>query len=111
MPHPHSASSGSGAVFSRGRASDVNRACCARCDWRLRENMGRSWMGRSLRRIIGVAMMMLLAWATHAEAQPRELKLATFGPPQSYFYVEVLIPWLQAVSRDSEGTLDIKYFG
>jgi TRAP-type transport system periplasmic protein len=46
-----------------------------------------------------------------ANAQPVELKLATFGPPDSYFYVEVLIPWMEAVNRDSDGTVDIKYFG
>jgi TRAP-type C4-dicarboxylate transport system substrate-binding protein len=46
-----------------------------------------------------------------AAAQPVALKLATFGPPQSYFYAEVLIPWMEAVNRDSGGAVDIKYFG
>jgi len=44
-------------------------------------------------------------------AEPVQLKLATFGPPQSYFYVEVLIPWMEAVNRDAHGTVNIKYFG
>jgi len=44
-------------------------------------------------------------------AEPLQLKLATFGPPNSYFYVEVLIPWIEAVNRDSNGTLNIRYFG
>ncbi len=44
-------------------------------------------------------------------AEPLQLKLATFGPPQSYFYVEVLIPWMEAVNRDSHSALNIKYAG
>jgi TRAP-type C4-dicarboxylate transport system substrate-binding protein len=64
-----------------------------------------------LRRIAGFAAAIWLSTIAFANAQPIEMKLATFGPPQSYFYVEVLIPWLEAVNRDSQGTVDIKYFG
>jgi TRAP-type C4-dicarboxylate transport system substrate-binding protein len=64
-----------------------------------------------LRRIAGFAAAIWLSTMAFANAQPIEMKLATFGPPQSYFYVEVLIPWLEAVNRDSQGTVDIKYFG
>ena len=46
-----------------------------------------------------------------AVAQTLQLKLATFGSPQAYFYAEVLIPWMEAVNRDSNGTVNIKYFG
>ena len=68
-------------------------------------------MTRALRRIASVVGALLLALPGVACAAPLELKLATFGPPQSYFYVEVLIPWLEAVNKDSNGTVDIKYFG
>lgn len=68
-------------------------------------------MSRILRSLMGMICLVWLSTATFAHAQPVALKLATFGPPQSYFYVEVLIPWLEAVSRDSNGTVDIKYFG
>src|SRR5258708_38363656 len=66
------------------------------------------------RSILLMAELIAAVWisatsATFAQAVP--LKLATFGPPQSYFYVEVLIPWMDAVNRDSNGTVDIKYFG
>lgn len=60
-----------------------------------------------------VALAAAAWWATiaTASAQPIELKLATFGPPQSYFYKEVVIPWIAAVNRDSNGTVEIKYYG
>jgi TRAP-type C4-dicarboxylate transport system substrate-binding protein len=57
----------------------------------------------------GVLGAMLIA--AGASAQPAQLKLATFGPPQSFFYAEVVVPWAEAVSRDSAGTVDIKHFG
>ncbi len=68
-------------------------------------------MDRSVLRI--AAVICALAWcaAGIAKAEPLQLKLATFGPPQSYFYAEVLIPWMEAVNRDSNGTVNIKYFG
>lgn len=68
-------------------------------------------MTRALRRMASVVGALLVALPGVAGAAPLELKLATFGPPQSYFYVEVLIPWLEAVNKDSNGTVDIKYFG
>jgi TRAP-type C4-dicarboxylate transport system substrate-binding protein len=67
-------------------------------------------MSRFIRRIAGLACSAFLSLAAVAQAQPVELKLATFGPPQSYFYVEVLIPWLEQVNRDSQGTVHITYY-
>jgi TRAP-type transport system periplasmic protein len=67
-------------------------------------------MNRWAERLAGAVVALFLA-AVSASADPVQLKLATFGPPDSYFYVEVLIPWLEAVNKDSEGTLNIKYFG
>jgi TRAP-type C4-dicarboxylate transport system substrate-binding protein len=67
-------------------------------------------MNRWAERLAGAVVALILA-AVSASADPVQLKLATFGPPDSYFYVEVLIPWLEAVNKDSEGTLNIKYFG
>jgi TRAP-type C4-dicarboxylate transport system substrate-binding protein len=68
-------------------------------------------MIRFLRRIALLMVMALLGTMAQADAQPLQLKLATFGPPQSYFYAEVLIPWMEAVNKDSNGTVEIKYFG
>ncbi|HEY3920134.1 MAG TPA: TRAP transporter substrate-binding protein [Stellaceae bacterium] len=68
-------------------------------------------MFRYLGRIVGVACVAWLSTIAVAGAQPIEMKLATFGPPQSYFYKDVLIPWMNAVNQDSNGTVDIKYFG
>jgi TRAP-type C4-dicarboxylate transport system substrate-binding protein len=66
-------------------------------------------MMRFLLRAAGV--LCAAGLATSTAAQPVPLKLATFGPPQSYFYAEVVIPWMEAVNRDSNGTVAIKYFG
>src|ERR1700761_7552362 len=68
-------------------------------------------MKRFLCRVAAAGVPVLLGTIGGANAQPLQLKLATFGPPQSYFYAEVLIPWMDAVNKDSNGTLDIKYFG
>ena len=68
-------------------------------------------MVKFLSRIVGMVGAALLATIAVAGAQPIEMKLATFGPPQSYFYKDVLIPWMNAVNQDSNGTVDIKYFG
>ena len=68
-------------------------------------------MYRSVLRIAGGICAIAWCAAGVAAAEPVQLKLATFGPPQSYFYAEVLIPWMEAVNRDSNGTVNIKYFG
>ncbi|MCC6474544.1 MAG: TRAP transporter substrate-binding protein [Burkholderiales bacterium] len=52
-----------------------------------------------------------LALLTGAAAAQTELKLATFGPPTSYFYVDTVLPWAEAVSKDSGGTITIKHYG
>jgi TRAP-type C4-dicarboxylate transport system substrate-binding protein len=44
-------------------------------------------------------------------AQAMQLKLASFGPPQAYFLAEIVVPWAEAVSRDSGGTVQITHFG
>ncbi|HXQ54027.1 MAG TPA: TRAP transporter substrate-binding protein [Stellaceae bacterium] len=62
-------------------------------------------------RAAGLACVALIWAAGAVRAEPVQLKLATFGPPNSYFYVEVLIPWLEAVNRDSNGAVNIKYYG
>src|SRR6185369_7938871 len=59
-----------------------------------------------------VALLGALVLTRPAPAQePMQLRLATFGPPGSYFYVEVVLPWAEAVSKDSRGTIDVKHFG
>lgn len=49
--------------------------------------------------------------AAPATAEPLALKLGTWGPPTSYFYVDVIEPWIERVNRDSQGTLAIKHIG
>ena len=68
-------------------------------------------MVRCIPRAAGLIGGYLWLAAGIANAEPVPLNLATFGPPQSYFYVEVLIPWMQAVNRDAQGAVDIKYVG
>ncbi len=62
-------------------------------------------------RIAGVVCLAWIALVSAAQAQTQQLKLATFGPPSSYFYVEVILPWAEAVAKDSSGTIEIKHFG
>jgi TRAP-type C4-dicarboxylate transport system substrate-binding protein len=59
---------------------------------------------------IAVTVCAATLFAGAANAQ-MELKLATFGTPSSYFYVDTVLPWAEAVSRDSGGTITIKHFG
>ena len=49
--------------------------------------------------------------AAPAAAEPLALKLGTWGPPTSFFYVDVIDPWIERVNADSQGTLAIKHFG
>jgi TRAP-type C4-dicarboxylate transport system substrate-binding protein len=66
-------------------------------------------MSRFVTRVSGAVGALLLMAGT-AAAQT-ELKLATFGPPNSFFYVDTVLPWAEAVSKDSGGTITIKHFG
>ena len=54
--------------------------------------------------------MLFLGGAATAQ-QPTQLRLASFGPPTSFFLVEVVLPWAERVSRDSPGTIEIRHFG
>jgi TRAP-type C4-dicarboxylate transport system substrate-binding protein len=65
----------------------------------------------SVARIAGAVLIATVAFGRPGAADPIQLKLATFGPPQSYFYAEVVLPWAQAASKDSAGTVEIKHFG
>jgi hypothetical protein len=57
----------------------------------------------------GFAVAAMLAFNVGATAQqPTELRLAIWGPPQTYFYAEVVYPWVDAVNRDSQGAIEIK---
>lgn len=64
----------------------------------------------TLSRTLQAAAVAFVALGGTANAAT-ELKLATFGPPNSFFYVEVIIPWAKAVSEDSGGTVEIKHYG
>lgn len=48
--------------------------------------------------------------ASRAAAEPITLKLNSPAPPMSYVHREVLTPWAEAVSADSDGTLKIQTF-
>jgi TRAP-type C4-dicarboxylate transport system substrate-binding protein len=63
------------------------------------------------RSIRAVAFSAGIAFSTGANAEPVQLKLATFGQPQAYFLAEVVIPWMEAVNRDAGGAVEIKHFG
>src|SRR4051812_21259571 len=62
-------------------------------------------------RIAGAAALASSLMVGSAMAEPVQLKLATFGPPTSYFYVDIILPWAEAVAKDSGGTVEIKHFG
>jgi len=55
------------------------------------------------------AALALLA-GTQASAQQIVLKLNSPAPPMSYLHREVITPWAEAVSNDSDGTLKIQTF-
>ncbi len=45
-----------------------------------------------------------------AQAKPIELKLGTIIPPQAPFIQKGLVPWIDAVNQDAQGTIDIQLF-
>ena len=61
------------------------------------------------RLLMSAALAMVVAAPVAAE--PLALKLGTWGPPTSFFYVDVIDPWIERVNRDSQGTLAIKHYG
>jgi TRAP-type transport system periplasmic protein len=52
----------------------------------------------------------LLAARPAAAADPITLKLNSPAPPMSYLHREVMTPWAEAVTADSQGTLKIQTF-
>jgi TRAP-type C4-dicarboxylate transport system substrate-binding protein len=68
-------------------------------------------MQKFVARAAGILCAALVLGGSAAKAEPMQLRLATFGPPTSYFYVDIVLPWAEAVSKDSEGTVEIKHFG
>jgi TRAP-type C4-dicarboxylate transport system substrate-binding protein len=61
-------------------------------------------------RTFALAATAIALSAGAASSEPLLIKLATVGPPNAYFYVDTLQPWADAVSRDSQGTVEIKMF-
>jgi TRAP-type transport system periplasmic protein len=61
------------------------------------------------RRVLLAAAVALLA-AGAAAAEPITLKLNSPAPPMSYLHREVITPWAEAVTADSDGTLKIQTF-
>jgi TRAP-type transport system periplasmic protein len=64
-----------------------------------------------VKRIIAfaIAISAMLVFGRDAFAQ-QEVRLATWGPPTTFFLTEVVVPWADAVSRDSNGTIIIKHY-
>ena len=62
-------------------------------------------MGKSI-----LAFAAALLFASPLAAEPVTLKLNSPAPPWSYVNREVLTPWAEAVSADSDGTLKIQTF-
>ncbi len=63
-----------------------------------------------LKRILLGAAAVVMAAAAPAVAEPITLKLNSPAPPMSYVNREVLTPWAEAVTADSDGTLKIQTF-
>ena len=61
------------------------------------------------RRVLLAAAAALLT-AGAAAAEPITLKLNSPAPPMSYLHREVITPWAEAVTADSDGTLKIQTF-
>jgi TRAP-type C4-dicarboxylate transport system substrate-binding protein len=55
-----------------------------------------------------VTLALAVALAAPAAAQTITLKLNSPAPPRSYLHAGVFEPWVQAIERDSEGTLKIQ---
>jgi len=67
--------------------------------------------GKNVKRIIAFAFVIsAMLVSGHGASAQQELRLATWGPPTTYFYTEVVLPWAEAVSRDSNGTILIKHY-
>ena len=60
------------------------------------------------RTLLGAAAVLLAAGPVAAE--PITLKLNSPAPPMSYLHREVMTPWAEKVTADSEGTLKIQTF-
>ena len=71
------------------------------------ENKGEAQVKRVI--VFAIVISALLISGRDASAQ-QEVRLATWGPPTTYFLTEVVVPWAEAVSRDSNGTIVIKHY-
>ncbi|TMV91788.1 hypothetical protein FGG78_09135 [Thioclava sp. BHET1] len=56
------------------------------------------------------AMFLTVGATTAAYAAPITLRFAVSVPPQVHYNREVLIPWAEQVSKDSEGTLKVQMY-
>ena len=61
-----------------------------------------------MRTVLAAALAAVIV--TPALADPVELKFAFGGPPQAALYSQGIQPWSEQVSKDSDGTIDIKLF-
>jgi TRAP-type C4-dicarboxylate transport system substrate-binding protein len=65
---------------------------------------------RMFSRVIAGVVLATIAAAAPVAAQPVVLKLNSPAPPRSYLHPNVFDPWLEAVEKDSGGTLKIEKF-
>jgi TRAP-type C4-dicarboxylate transport system substrate-binding protein len=50
------------------------------------------------------------ALASAASAEPAQLKYAFPGAPQALIYTQAMVPWAEQVTKESEGTIEVKLF-
>jgi TRAP-type C4-dicarboxylate transport system substrate-binding protein len=62
-----------------------------------------------IRKLVAAAAMLLVGSAAGAQ-QPVELKLGFWTPPMVATNQKVLLPWIEAVTASSEGTLKLTWF-
>ena len=63
--------------------------------------------------MIALSVGMVLSAAVTANALAADtvkLKVATFTPPQAFLTKQIMVPWLEKVVADSQGTLSYKLF-
>ena len=58
--------------------------------------------------VVTLATTVVATTAMAADAV--KLKVATFTPPQAFLTKQVMVPWLEDVVADSQGTLSYKLF-
>lgn len=67
-------------------------------------------LGTLLRNTKLAGAVLIAAWSLSAQAEPVKLRFAVFSPDTEQTYLSVFKPFVEAVNKDSAGTLDIQLF-